>query len=165
MKIDYKFKIGLGILAFVTLLSCGLQPIIPFVNSICVFLAASIIGFVYYVEIKPRITDDTKLSQSKKEQELEELASTLFEMEEVIKEYETMLSEQVIQLPCNCGKPLFEGILIPNVENMCKCPSCKETYKILISYDSILITDPLDSSTIYDNLNKIEDTSNNTTLE
>lgn len=165
MKINYKVKIGSAILAFIVLLSYGLKDIIPFVNSICVFLAFSIIGFLYYFELRPFLSSEKTDAQSKKDQEIEELSSIMFEMEEVIKEYETMLSEQVVKLPCSCGKSLFEGILIPNVENMCECPSCKETYKVLVSYDSILITDPLDSATIYDNLNKIESSSINNTLE
>lgn len=165
MKINYDIKLIAGILLFVSLLSYGLHPMIPFVNSICVFLSAILVGVLYFFEIKPRIIDKTKEAQSKKDQEMEDIASMLAEMDEVIKEYENMLSEQVIKLPCACGKTLFEGILIPNVENMCECPSCKETYKVLISYDSILMTEPLESSVIYDNLSKIEKNSNNNTLE
>lgn len=86
-------------------------------------------------------------------------------MKDVIVEYEDMLSEQLVQLECNCGKTLFDGILIPKNENICICPSCNEKYKVLVSYDSILITDTLNDEDIFDKITKSGVLDMNKTLE
>jgi len=162
-KLNYKL-IGYAVL-FNILISYGLSPFISFNYVFCVIAAISVILFSYFFEIKPYITSAKDTEASDKKSDLEDVANMLSEMDEVIKEYEIMLSEQVVQLPCNCGKPMFEGILIPNAENICVCPSCKEKYKVMVSYDSILMSDETDISIIYDNINKAVEETDNKTLE
>lgn len=158
------YKIIGSVAVFVGLLSYGLSPIIPFINGICVFGAIALSILSYYFIIKPYVASQKDTLNTAKQNDMDEIASMMSEMDEVIKEYEMMLSEQVVQLPCNCGKPLFEGILIPNAENICVCPSCKDKFKVMVSYDSILITDTVDASDIYDNIVKLEKESINNTL-
>jgi hypothetical protein len=138
-KLNYKL-IGYAAL-FNILISYGLSPFILFHYVFCLTAAITVVLFFYFFEIKPYLASIKDAQASDKQSDLEDVANMLSEMDEVIKEYEAMLTEQVVQLPCNCGKPLFEGILIPNAENICVCPSCKEKYKVMVSYDSILMSD------------------------
>jgi hypothetical protein len=80
------------------------------------------------------------------------LLELINEKDEVIQEYERLLDEQFVNIPCNCGSDLFQGILLPNSENLTECKNCKEKYKIFISYDSILVAQPADNNTIFENL-------------
>ena len=165
MKIELDYKIiGISVL-FTGLLSYGLTPLIPFINGLCLLGSMTLLALSYLFILKPYTASQKENDNLIKQNDMEEVASMLSEMDEVIKEYEAMLSEQVVQLPCNCGKPLFEGILIPNAENICECSSCKEKFKVLISYDSILMTDPVDTSAVYNDIDKLERESINKTLE
>ena len=85
---------------------------------------------------------------------IEDMQNTIDEKQEVIDSYELMLDEQLIQLECDCGNPLFKGILLPNQDNICVCNSCKETYRILIEYNKILVAQPLNDEQIFNNLTK-----------
>jgi hypothetical protein len=83
---------------------------------------------------------------------IEDLQNVIDEQREVIDSYESMLDEQLVEVECDCGKPLFKGILIPNQDNLCVCGSCKENYKILIEYNKILVAQPLNDEQIFNNL-------------
>ena len=85
-------------------------------------------------------------------QDTQDLLDLITEKDEVIQEYEKLLDEQFVSIPCNCGNELFQGILLPNSENLTECKHCKEKYKIFISYDSILVAQPIDNNTIFENL-------------
>ena len=95
---------------------------------------------------------------------IEDMQNAIDEKQEVIESYEIMLDEQVIQLECDCGNPLFKGILLPNQENICVCNSCKETYKILIEYNKILVAQPLNDEQIFNNLTKNIEKNENSTI-
>jgi hypothetical protein len=152
----------LASLVSIVLLSYGLSTWVPFTNTLSLLGSILIIaGCVVYA----KYTGVLSKKEEKPSSDMDDIANMISEMDEVISEYENMLSEQLVKLPCNCGQTLFEGILIPNAENMCKCPSCKETYKVMVSYDSILVTEPLEPATIYENLTKAASTDINKTLE
>ena len=152
----------LASLVSIVLLSYGLSTWVPFTNTLSLLGSILIIaGCVAYA----KYTGVLSKKEEKPSSDMDDIANMISEMDEVISEYENMLSEQLVKLPCNCGQTLFEGILIPNAENMCKCPSCKETYKVMVSYDSILVTEPLEPATIYENLTKAASTDINKTLE
>lgn len=91
-------------------------------------------------------------NNSKNEQNDQDLIDLISEKDEVIQEYEKLLDEQLVSIPCNCGNELFLGILLPNSENLTECKHCKEKYKIFISYDSVLVAEPADNNTIFENL-------------
>jgi hypothetical protein len=75
------------------------------------------------------------------------------EQNEVIKEYEEIFDGQVTKLDCLCGGNTFEGLFQPNVENIVECEKCGESYKVMVSFDSILISKPLEDNDV---LPKIE---------
>lgn len=164
MKNDFIYKLfGCSVLIN-PLISYGLSPFIPVANTLCMLTALTIAVFSYFLFIKPTLDDVKRQGSSIDEKELSSIFEKLEEQESVISEYETMLSEQIVQLPCNCGKVLFEGILIPNAENLCKCSACDSSYKVMISYDSLLLTEEMNSGEIFDNMIKVRENSNNKTL-
>jgi Zn finger protein HypA/HybF involved in hydrogenase expression len=165
MKIDIVYKL-LGCAALTNpLIAYGLSPFIPFLNTLCLLSAIAIILGSYFILIKPQLESVQDKQHTADEAEILNMFEKIAEQEDVIAEYESMLSEQVVELPCNCGKTLFEGILIPNAENMCKCPSCNSSYKVIIGYDSLLLTEELNSAQIFDNINKVQSENNDKTLE
>ena len=165
MKIDIVYKL-LGCAALTNpLIAYGLSPFIPFSNTLCLLSAIAIILCSYFILIKPQLESVQDKQHTADETEILNMFEKIAEQEDVIAEYESMLSEQVVELPCNCGKTLFEGILIPNAENMCKCPSCNSSYKVIIGYDSLLLTEELNSAQIFDNINKVQSENNDKTLE
>lgn len=102
----------------------------------------SIWAAVYEFILKPKtatIVPDSELEEMYKD--LNERGSTIEEQQVVITEYEAILDEQIVDIPCNCGKSMFKGILLPKTENICICPSCECTYKVMVSYDSIQVAD------------------------
>jgi hypothetical protein len=75
---------------------------------------------------------------------IEEYSAVLDEQIEVIKEYEDIFDSQLVELPCICGGNTFKGLFSPNLENMVECEKCHNKYKVTVTYDSILQTDPID---------------------
>jgi hypothetical protein len=165
MKIDIGYKL-LGCAALTNpLIAYGLSPFVPFTNTLCLLSAIAIILGSYFILIKPHLESVQDKQHTADETEILNMFEKIAEQEEVIAEYESMLSEQVVELPCNCGKVLFDGILIPNAENVCKCQSCNSSYKVMVSYDSLLLTEELNSAQIFDSINKVQSMGDNKTLE
>lgn len=165
MKTDIIYKsLGCAVVA-TPLFAYGVSQHLPFTNTVCVMASIIVMVASYLLLIKPELESASVVKNNESESELINAMEKLIEQDEVIQQYELMLSEQEIQLPCDCGEVLFSGILIPNNENMCTCPSCKETYKVIISYDSLLITGELNSSQIFDKINEVAAQSINKELE
>jgi hypothetical protein len=115
-------------------LSLGASIFIPFFNAFCLSLAAILI---YEMLQKKEIGDDI-------EKMLQSADEYMVEQEEVIKNYENIFDSMVTTLPCNCGGNMFEGLFQPGVENLVECEKCHSKYKVMVSFDSILISDPID---------------------
>lgn len=145
----YLFSSVIG-LVFSIAFSYGLSFLsIPFESSFFILfsLIFLLIG-VHFIIINGKTTQiNNKIDPSN-----QDLIDLISEKDEVIQEYEKLLDEQFVSIPCNCGNELFQGILLPNSENLTECKSCKEKYKIFISYDSVLVTQPVDNNTIFENL-------------
>lgn len=78
---------------------------------------------------------------------VDEYNEVLDEMTAVLKEYEDIFDSQLVELPCICGGNTFKGLFSPNLENMVECEQCHNRYKVTVTYDSILQTDPIDLNT------------------
>jgi hypothetical protein len=145
----HSFVFGIGLI-FTTAFSYGLSFLsIPFQSSF--FILISLIFLLTGIHFIINLTKNTKNSNNN-DVNSEELLELINEKDEVIQEYERLLDEQFVNIPCNCGGDLFQGILLPNSENLTECKNCKEKYKIFISYDSILVAQPADNNTIFENL-------------
>lgn len=145
----YLFPSVIGIL-FSLAFSYGLSySSIPFQSSFFILfsLIFLLIGIHFIITNNKPIENNNKFDQDN-----QVFINLISEKDEVIQEYEILLDEQIVSIPCSCGSELFKGILLPNSENLTECKYCKEKYKIFISYDSILISEPSDNNTIFENL-------------
>ncbi len=112
----------------------GLYSLIPIHTAIC----AGILLVFIYKKWEP------KTEKSEVEKMLIEADGVIVEQEEVIREYEQIFESLETSLPCNCGGNTFQGLFAPGVENIVECQKCGANYKVMVSFDSILITDPMD---------------------
>jgi len=148
----YLFPSVIGIL-FSLAFSYGLSfSSIPFQSSFFILfsLIFLFLGIHFIVANYKPIENNDKVDQDNQDNQV--LIDLISEKDEVIQEYEILLDEQLVSIPCSCGSELFKGILLPNSENLTECKSCKEKYKIFISYDSILVSEPSDNNLIFENL-------------
>lgn len=145
----YLFSSTIG-LVFSLAFSHGLSFLsIPFQSSFFILISfIFLLVGVHFVAANGKVTQN----DDKNGQDNQDLIGLISEKDEVIQEYEKLLDEQFVSIPCNCGNELFQGILLPNSENLTECKHCKEKYKIFISYDSILVAQPADNNTIFENL-------------
>jgi hypothetical protein len=131
----------------IVMFSMGVSYFIPFVYALCVFT-----GILITINIFLR-----KQTNEEFEMILQDADRHFVEQEEVIKEYEKIFDSLVIPLDCICGGNTFEGLFQPNVENIVECEKCNSKYKVMVSYDSILISEPGDLDVIQKEItNKIE---------
>lgn len=86
--------------------------------------------------------------------ELESRTEALVEVEDILNEYNKILDSLLVQLPCVCGGNTFEGIFSPNTDNIVECEKCKNKYRVDISYNSVLISEPMDINQTFDELLK-----------
>lgn len=120
-------------------------------NNTLQFLKFTILSFVIlYIMwyIKNSKNDDSKLQAL--EDMLTESDGVISEQEEVIKEYETILDTMATRLPCVCGGNTFEGLFQPGSENYVECEKCNAKYKVMVSFDSILVSETMEKDIIQD---------------
>lgn len=136
-------------------LAYGVSFIIPFTNAYALFSCILIPSTLWYTYTKDQ---ETTLVNAYKEK-LEDVESRLVdaevysdELETVVKNYEVVFSKHEWEIPCNCGENTFVGLFSPYVENICTCEKCKNSYKITLNYESILMTEPMNNEEIFDSL-------------
>jgi len=149
LKIDIPEKINIPVkiqkVGISILLALSLIKFVPFIDTMIVSMA------ILYA-LSDDSSDSSNNISAEYTKSMEDIIKISDEQDEVIREYEALLDEQVVSLPCACGEILYEGILSPNRDNFCICKSCKERYKVVASYDSLLISEPLDNSQVFDKL-------------
>lgn len=136
-----QFKTGLLFFIIAVSASFGLTDYLNFWKSLSIFLAieATIYYFVFFNENEPVIPDNSEF-----EKIVAELGGMVEEQGEVIKEYEAIFDSQLVELPCVCGGNTFQGLFSPKFENIVECEKCESKYRVDITYDSVLISEPLD---------------------
>jgi hypothetical protein len=120
------------------LISGAFMSIIPLFSAVCLGL---ILSFLYFNFLGDKRTPE---DFAELESLLKEADSVMAEQEEVIFQYEGLLDSLSTSLPCNCGSNMIEGLFKPGVENFVKCEKCQSEYKVMVSFDSILTTEPMD---------------------
>jgi len=130
------------ILAF----SFGVSIFIPFFNALCLSM---VVILAYEMFQKKEVEAGADM-----EKILQEADEHITEQEMVIKDYENIFDSMVTKLPCTCGGNTFEGLFQPGVENFVECEKCNAQYKVMVSFDSILISDPLDLDQANEELDK-----------
>lgn len=136
--------------------SYGISVSYPFLNAFA-FSLVLLLGLAWFLKEKEQ-ENGVDMDQIKdNELKLKEFESIIQEQNNVIDEYEFIFDQQLVELPCICGDNIFKGLFTPNMENICECDKCKNKYKVLVSYDSVLISEPLENSIVFD---KIKEESN-----
>jgi len=132
-------------------LAFGINPLLPFWNIFAIS-AVGFLGIWSWNNITKIQTDDMESALIESDEAIQKFEGDIVEMDEVIREYERIFDTQSVEMPCPCGGTMFEGLFQPGVDNVVQCPSCKETYNVLVSFDSILKSIPSDDNI----LDKIE---------
>ncbi len=130
----------------------GLSSIIPWWNTLAIIIAVQTIIWNYdrlFQKENPQIDTLEKEHENFRdfvEGEFEKYAKiiedndeTIKEQEIVIKEYENIFDEQLVELPCVCGSNTFKGLFPQNGANEVECEGCKNKYRVTVNYDSVLI--------------------------
>lgn len=86
----------------------------------------------------------------KTDQIITDLDNIIGEQTQVIEDYEKIFDSQLVELPCVCGGNTFQGLFSPKTENVVECEKCKNKYRVNVSYDSVLISDPLNLDQTFD---------------
>lgn len=132
-------------------LAYGVSDLIPFLKGLSILLPIGF-GVIYFLSKRDTKYSESSETISKLEQTTAEQEEILREQSSIIEEYETIFDSQLVELPCVCGNNIFKGLFSPNVENVVTCDKCKNTYRVEINYDSVLISEPLDLNQTFDKL-------------
>jgi hypothetical protein len=125
-------------------ISYGLIIFIPFLQSLAILWPLAIMAYIFY---------NKKNSANSKQEELNKLAEAIIEEQEsVIVEYEKIFDSQLVELPCVCGGNTFQGLISPTLENIVECENCKNKYKVEVSFNSVLISEPLNLNKTFEDL-------------
>jgi hypothetical protein len=144
MTDENKKKIGIiiAVIGAGAILAFGLSDYVNFWKAFSVLTYIEILGFgVYHFWKQSEYKTDTTFEQTLAEYETE-----LGEQLTVIQEYEQIFDSQLVELPCICGGNTFQGLFSPKTDNIVQCEKCKCKYKVSIQYDTILISEPMDSN-------------------
>ena len=134
----------LSILVVSSAISYGVSDYVEFTKAACVI--TPLLAVIYY------FINKTPEELSKIEDLVSELDGIIGEQTQVIEEYEKIFDSQLVELPCVCGGNTFEGLFSPKSENIVECEKCKNKYRVDISYNSVLISQPLDTNKTMDQL-------------
>ena len=144
MSDENKKKIGIivAVIGAGAILAFGLSDYVNFWKAFSVLTYIEILGFgVYHFWKQSEYKTDSTFEQTLAEYETE-----LGEQMTVIQEYEQIFDSQLVELPCICGGNTFQGLFSPKTDNIVQCEKCKCKYKVNIQYDTILISEPMDSN-------------------
>jgi hypothetical protein len=89
---------------------------------------------------------------SKVEDLVADLDKIIGEQAQVIDDYEQIFDSQLVELPCVCGGNTFQGLFSPKTENIVECEKCKNKYRVNVTYDSVMISEPLDIEQSFEEL-------------
>ena len=143
----YKHILGVG--TVISGISYGLSGFIAFPKIFFLLLS---LYLIYSFIIGKNDKADSTIQE--KEEEIEKkydeyiftCEKTIDDQYNTIKNYEEIFDLQVTSIPCNCGNNTFEGIFIPNDENICECEKCKGVYRVSVNFDVVLISTPMDAA-------------------
>ena len=129
-------------------LAFGASELLDFSKTFAVITSAELLGLLLYFLLND--------NSEKKDTTLDDIVAIHeakdAEQVEVIQEYEKIFDSQLVKLPCICGGNTFQGLFSPNSENVVECEHCKCKYRVNISYDSVLISEPMNVNETFDKL-------------
>lgn len=131
-------------------LSYGLSDFLDFSKT---FLLLAALGALYKMytsnnkSIEQILEEKEEQFKEKYEEYIQKCEATIDEQYVTIKNYEDIFDLQISAIPCNCGNNTFEGIFLPNEENICECEKCNNTYRVTVNFETVLISSPMDGNT------------------
>lgn len=142
-------NIGIGLILALGF-SYGISGLFPFWNALAISSVVAV-GLWYRYILK----DDTSAPLEKALVESDEVIlkqetfikdqdTVINDLQTKNSEYEELLDSLLVELPCVCGGNTFQGLFSPREENYVECEHCKNTFKITLKYDSILLSEPLE---------------------
>lgn len=69
---------------------------------------------------------------------------------------EEIINLQTIPISCPCGKNIFTAPVFYNTENAFLCDKCGSRFKVELSYDTVLLTEPLNIENVFNQLKEKE---------
>lgn len=69
---------------------------------------------------------------------------------------EELINLQTIPISCPCGKNTFTAPVFLNTENNFLCEKCGSRFKVELNYDTVLLTEPLNITNIFNQLKEKE---------
>ena len=125
---------------------------LKFVEIFFILISFPIGAFTYLLVKDPVVTQmEVELTKAVSDYEtiVEDLVKEVAEHMEVIKEYEQIFDQQLVELPCICGGNTFKGLFSSNAENIVHCEKCGGEYRVTVNYDSVLLAEPMDQKSVY----------------
>lgn len=74
---------------------------------------------------------------------------------------EELISLQTIPISCPCGKHTFTAPVFYNTENEFLCEKCGSKFKVELTHDTVLLTEPLNIVNVFTQLKEKELSDNN----
>lgn len=59
---------------------------------------------------------------------------------------------QTCPVSCPCGNNTFNATVFLNTENMFTCDKCQGRFKVDVTYDSVLVTEPISITNVFNSL-------------
>jgi len=69
---------------------------------------------------------------------------------------EEIINLQTIPISCPCGKHTFTAPVFYNTENAFLCEKCGSRFKVELSYETVLLTEPLNIANVFNQLKERE---------
>lgn len=70
--------------------------------------------------------------------------------------FDELVATQTVPVACPCGKGVFSTPIFLNQDNVFECKSCNSKFKVELTYESILITEPLSLINVFESLKEKE---------
>jgi hypothetical protein len=131
----------------VTLTILGVWLIAPWFLILFPILLSIPVGILTFLMLNDPNEEEDEETQKLLES-IYELETMLEDNTQVIKDYEEIFDAQLVELPCVCGGNTFKGLFTPNTDNEVQCERCKNTYRVTINYDTVLLSEPMDQKII-----------------
>lgn len=124
-------------------------------TKICVLIFAIVLTLWYAVtsyfknlEVEENRTVELTRMLEESDRVITDQEGELKEQLQVIRDYENQLDIFATELPCTCGGKFVDVFFPPGVENETVCEKCGAKYKVAVSFDSILISEPLEEDVV-----------------
>lgn len=115
----------------------ALSSFIPFLHGVVAAFVLQFVAFYFIKEKAPAVAEEDNT------------------LEEII-------SLQTVNVTCPCNNNTFPATVFCGIDNIFVCDKCKSRFRVELSHDSILLTEPVNLENAFNALKGKELTHNNT---